>query len=487
MPPLLLLIAALAAVIAALVWKFNRPKPSQRPLQPAKPALPTAAAPRPLAQPPAPFPPRPPAPPPVTPEAVTVEAVPVVAAAPPPAAEPLPQPPKLAQPAKPVQPLKQLQPLQPLQVPPPPSPPDTVAPAQPLAGGAGGAGVQEPLPQETAPLADLVEQNDFMELSEFDAQGDGTPEALNTFAWMHESELPEVQRGELMEAIGGMPCPPQSLRQLLAPDFLERIGPVELAELLRGEPLLAAKVLATVNASFYGLSQPVHNIGHAVAFLGMETVRNICVQYLMAQAFRPELAASQRSFDSIWRASSMASELALRLGKALGLPDYGTLATKVVLAFVGHLATAALLPRPVLDEWMMRSRMERAQMEQDEIGVSAGELGPLVLRLWELPDSLVNDVSDSSRVLVTPASACDPKSVAHLALMYLCVGLGERLALGEMFALTGYDPAEDLADENYHLRSYLQDPALAGLNDVLASPEMAGMVQQMRGTGASWP
>ena len=313
------------------------------------------------------------------------------------------------------------------------------------------------------------------------------PEAIQSFTWLQEHDLPDTRRDALMSVIGGIPCPPQSLHQLLAPDFFERIGPAELTELLRGEPLIAAKVLATVNAPFYGLSHPVTSIEHAVAFLGMETVRNICVQYLLAQAFKPELSSSQRSFDTIWRASSMASELALRLGKALNLPDYGSLATKVVLAFVGHLAAAALLPRNAVDEWLMRSRMERAQMEQEVIGLSAGEVGTLVLRLWALPGELVNDVSDASRVLVTPASAVDPKSLPYSALIYLCVGLGERLALGDMFSLAGYDPEDDRSDENHYLRGYLQAPALADLNKVLDSPELALVVQQMRGAGASWP
>lgn len=357
-------------------------------------------------------------------------------------------------------------------------PPQPQAPAQTL----------EPLqPLDISVPDDLAEQSDFVELSGFVTEEGEAPGTLNAFTWMHESELPEAERNELMEAVGGMPCPPPSLRQLLAPDFFERVGPAELAELLRGEPLIAAKVLATVNAAFYGLSEPVNNIERAVAFLGMETVRNVCVQYLMAQAFKPELTASQHSFDSIWRASSIASELALRLGKALGLPDYGSLATKVVLAFVGHLATAALLPRDVVAQWLVCSRVERARMEQEEIGLSAGEIGPLVLRLWGLPEALIQDISDSSQVLVMPASHFDPQSVPHLALMYLCVGLGERLALGDMFALAGYDLTQDQADEHYHLRSYLQHPDLARLNEVLGSPELVDVVQQMRGSGASWP
>ena len=367
-----------------------------------------------------------------------------------------------------------------------PPPADAVAAVAADAPLASEAGAPQPPPLEGLDTVDLVDPSGFVELYECDAQAADMPGVLSALDWKQESGLTEARRDELMDAIGSMPCPPASLRSLLAPDFMERVGPAELTQLLRGEPLITAKVLATVNASFYGLSQPVEDIEHAVAFLGLDTVRNICVQYLMAQAFKPGLSASQHSFDGIWRASSMASELALRLGKALDLPDYGTLATKVVLAFVGHLTTAALLPRDAIDAWLMRSRIERAQLEQKEVGLSAGEIGPLVLRLWGLPDGLVDDVAASSRVLVTPASECDPASVPHLALMYLCIGLGERLALGKMSGLAGYDPADDRLVENYHLRSYLQHPALAGLKAVLNSPEMAAVVQQMRGTGASW-
>lgn len=343
-------------------------------------------------------------------------------------------------------------------------------------------------PTHTADVADTAHQSEFIDLTEAAVPEEvQEPSAISSFVWTHEHDLPDAQRDALMSVIGGIPCPPQSLHQLLAPDFFERIGPTELTDLLRGEPLIAAKVLATVNAPFYGLSHPVTNIEHAVAFLGMESVRNICVQYLLAQAFKPELSSSQRSFDTIWRASSIASELALRLGKALNLADHGSLATKVVLAFVGHLAAAALLPRNAVDEWLTRNRMERAQMEQEVLGLSAGEIGTLVLRLWALPGELVNGVSDVSRVLVTPASAVDPQSVPYLALIYLCVGLGERLALGDMFALAGYDPGNDPADEHHYLRAYLQHPALAQLNNVLNSPELVNVVQQMRGTGASWP
>ena len=482
-----LLFAAVVVAIAGLVWwkisgQASPPPDADAPPQPAPP----------------PTPPTPTAPP-TTPPTPTPKPV-VPAPAPTPAPEP-PRPPVTS--------------AAPAAAPPSPALAAAVeatvaAAAQAAAAVAAGIPASPPKPAaatvetnpepaepsgfaDTHPIADpsdLPEHDGFAELAESLAPKEPQADphsAIHSFVWAYEHDLPDTRRDALMSVIGGIPCPPQSLHQLLAPDFFDRIGPGELTDLLRGEPLIAAKVLATVNAPFYGLGQPVTNIEHAVAFLGMETVRNICVQYLLAQAFKPELSSSQRSFDTIWRASSIASELALRLGKALNLPDYGALATKVVMAFVGHLAAAALLPRNAVDEWLLRSRMERAQIEQEVLGLSAGEIGTLVLRVWALPGELVSDVSDASRVLVTPASAVEPRAVPYLALSYLCVGLGERLALGDMFSLAGYDPLGDEADENYHLRSYLEHPALAKLGEVMASPEIVALVQQMRGTGATWP
>ncbi|MDD2609209.1 MAG: HDOD domain-containing protein [Giesbergeria sp.] len=310
-----------------------------------------------------------------------------------------------------------------------------------------------------------------------------TPPELAALHWMRERDLSGARHKALMTVVGGIPRPPLSMQKLLEPDFFNRADPAELSELLMGEPLIAARVLAMVNSPFYGLPQPVMSIEPAVTLLGMDTVRNICLQYMLAQAFRPELASAQRSFDAIWRASAVASELCLHLGKGLNLPEPGALATKVVLVFVGHLAAASLLPSNGVEEWLMLDRLRRAQLEQEVIGLAAGEVASLVLHQWELPAALVQDVSAISRVLVTPASAADAQHAPLLALGYLCVGLGERLALGQLASLKAYDLDADLGSDSFHLRSYFSLPALAPLRAVLNSPELHSAMQHIQGAG----
>lgn len=308
------------------------------------------------------------------------------------------------------------------------------------------------------------------------------PPELADFQWRPEAVLDTERRTTLVAAVRGIPRPPRSMQQLLSPEFVARASSLELSELVMGEPLIAAKVLATVNAPFYGLQQPVTNIGQAVTFLGINSVRNICLQYMLAEAFKPTLAEAQKAFDAIWKASAIASELAVRLGKALNLPDQSAIATQVVLGFVGQLATASLLPAAGLPAWLSRDRLERARLEQELLGLNAVEIGGLLMKTWELPNSLIHDVSDMGRLLVTPPFAIQPDRLPRVALGYLCLHLGERLAQGKV-------SADQLSVENavdtHHLRGCLTHPLLARLPAALESLEVQTAVRQMLGQTAT--
>ena len=168
------------------------------------------------------------------------------------------------------------------------------------------------------------------------------PAELASFVWKREAELEPARRDTLLAAVRGIPRPPRSMQQLLSPEFLASASSADLSELVMGEPLIAAKVLSTVNSPLYGLQKTVTSIGQAITFLGMNTVRSICLRYMLDESFKAGDPASQRVFERLWTASAVASELCSRLTKQLHMPDAGTLVTKVVLSFVGHMAVATL-------------------------------------------------------------------------------------------------------------------------------------------------
>jgi HD-like signal output (HDOD) protein len=60
---------------------------------------------------------------------------------------------------------------------------------------------------------------------------------------------------------------------------------LDLADMVIAEPQIAAKVLAVVNSPFYGLRSPLGSVGQAVTFMGMNTVRSLCLQYMLDESF----------------------------------------------------------------------------------------------------------------------------------------------------------------------------------------------------------
>jgi len=318
-----------------------------------------------------------------------------------------------------------------------------------------------------------------------------TPPELDNLVWRIEADLTPAQRDALLAAMAGITRPPGPLLQLPSTDCVAWASTTELSDLVMAEPLVAAKLLGQVNAPLYGLRRPVTDIAQAVALLGMATVRSICVQYMLAQAFEPASATRQRVLDTLWRSGAIASELSARLGKALNLPDQGSLPTRAVLGFVGPVATASLLPLTGLGQWLTLAPPQRAAHEQALLGLSSSEIGGLLMASWNLPPTLIDEVCGASRLLGLPANKADPATAPRLALSYLCTHLGERLASGQLTSLASHDFMQEAAAATHHLRHYLQQPSLhlrsylgqlpaQRLQAALQSPDLLAALQQMQ-------
>ena len=53
----------------------------------------------------------------------------------------------------------------------------------------------------------------------------------------------------------------------------------EIARLISKDPALSTKILRTVNSSFYGRSQHVSTISHALVILGLQSVKTLVLGF----------------------------------------------------------------------------------------------------------------------------------------------------------------------------------------------------------------
>ncbi|OYU78826.1 MAG: hypothetical protein CFE45_29255, partial [Burkholderiales bacterium PBB5] len=307
------------------------------------------------------------------------------------------------------------------------------------------------------------------------------PDGLLQFNWIDSGTVRPSRQEALVAALRHVPRPPAALHKLLSPHFLEHASSGELSDLINGEAQIAAKVLATVNSPAYGLQQPVSSIGHAVTFLGLNTVRGICLHYLLDDAFKASDPSLQKTHAQLWRASALSSELCGRLAPRLGLAEPGALVAQVLLSFLGHVTTATLMRQQAASP-PPEGLLDRIHWSQERLGLGASEIGGLLLREWGLPPSIVDEVVAIDRMAVTPAGTLPAARAQRLAVAYFCARLGERLATAGAdlpIDLASPDPMADASPDGYHLRSHLASPELARLGEHLRSAAVVNPVQTM--------
>lgn len=293
------------------------------------------------------------------------------------------------------------------------------------------------------------------------------------------------RRARYIEVFRDVPRPPRLMQQLLSPDFVHGASTSQLVDLISAEPLFAAKLLSAVNSPLYGLPRRVGAVDQAVMVLGLQSLRSICMQYMMISAFKADTPQRRQLLDTTWAASAIASELAQRLTRALQIDDHGASVSAVVLSFLGRLATVALTPAGVLARIPSRDLLARRNAEQQLLGLGATEIGRLLMIDWGLPDAAIADACDLDQVLVQPRTRLDPTRASRLALGYLCARLGERLAHGELPDLAAFDLRSDESLELFHLRSHLAHPSLQRLPQHLRDPSLHEAIARMRDAALS--
>src|SRR5664280_3509771 len=173
--------------------------------------------------------------------------------------------------------------------------PATRRPARPTAAAAlRDAAIPAPVPDSERPAAAPADQ--------------ALPPVLADFHLLRADALPDDLRQAFVTAFKDVPRPPKLLHRLLSPDFVNEASAAQLVDLIVGEPLIAAKVLTRINSPMYGLKAPVRSIGQAVTYLGLNTVRSLCLQYILIASFKADSAERKHMLDAAWNASALASE-----------------------------------------------------------------------------------------------------------------------------------------------------------------------------------
>ncbi len=308
------------------------------------------------------------------------------------------------------------------------------------------------------------------------------PDALKEFRFVRQTELEPARLAALAGKLHTIPRPPSALHKLVSTEFLSSATSAELSEIVMGEPSVAAKVLAVANSPLYGLQQLVGNIDAAVKFLGMNTVRSICLQYMMDDSFKAGSPEMKKVYERLWNQSALACELCFKLAQLLKLEEPGTFVTQIVLSCIGRQATYSLMEQADVLVIASKGLLERSRLEQQTLGLASVEIGGLLMQDWALPKNIINIVKEIDATLVAPVAETSTSRRTRNALCYLCCRMAEGLANGDIVDLGTFDVAKQEDAEYFHLHAYLELPAMVPVAEFLRSPEVTTSINRMLAT-----
>jgi putative nucleotidyltransferase with HDIG domain len=218
-----------------------------------------------------------------------------------------------------------------------------------------------------------------------------------------------------LHSVPSLPTLYQEIVQALrSPDTsLSAIGTI-----IGRDPGMTAKILQLVNSAFFGLGRPIASPAQAVSFLGLDTVRALVLSVAVFQQFDPKKVHAFR-LETLWTHSLSVGTLAKTIATAENavnsIREESLLAG--LLHDIGKLILVANLPQEydAAQALAIRERLCVTDAQRQVFGSSHPEIGAYLLRLWGIPDEVVEAVAFHHQPSDSPADRFTALTAVHAA------------------------------------------------------------------------
>ena len=86
-----------------------------------------------------------------------------------------------------------------------------------------------------------------------------------------------LNREQVVEMVDKMPAFPESVQQVLELTGDINCSPRELVRVVEHDPVLTGRILKVVNSAYFGLSRSISSVKEALAFIGLNTLKNVAL------------------------------------------------------------------------------------------------------------------------------------------------------------------------------------------------------------------
>src|SRR5579863_5585939 len=202
---------------------------------------------------------------------------------------------------------------------------------------------------------------------------------------------------QIENRIKGCACLPSlgsidsALKELLGADHRYTS---QIAEIIRRDPSLTARLLRLVNSVYYGISTPIKNIEEAVFYLGVRQIRQLAMVTPIIEDLQ-RLAGNQRfDWPQFWRHCIGTALMTRDVVDIIQSPNEETDYVGGLIHDVGKIVMASAFPEHFRQIYGPAGggNGNLLEREREVLGVDHAELGAMYLKKQVLPEVFVDIV-----------------------------------------------------------------------------------------------
>lgn len=182
-----------------------------------------------------------------------------------------------------------------------------------------------------------------------------------------------------------------ALRELLG---AEQRYTSQIAEVIRRDPSLTARLLRLVNSVYYGLTTPINGIEEAVFYLGVRQIRQLAMVTPIVEDFQKLAGDTPFPWRDFWQHCIGTAILTREvIGSFQSISDEADYVAGLVHD-MGKIVMSAVFPDQFVEVHHRHAQTgeDLLTVERAVLGMDHAELGALYLKQHNLPDVLVEAV-----------------------------------------------------------------------------------------------
>lgn len=162
---------------------------------------------------------------------------------------------------------------------------------------------------------------------------------------------------------------------------------IDIKQIIEKDPLLSAHILKVANSPFYGFSQQVRTIAHAISLLGIQKIKNIAFAYSVFDfikriSFQPQYG---KTFNHLLKKSLLISSVSTILAKQKHFLYADEISVAGLLTEIGQIILFLYAPEKY-SALQVAGEDQLAELERRVFGFDHIETGIAVAETWNLPE-----------------------------------------------------------------------------------------------------